>query len=570
MSQNLIDYRKEITDTAHKLVAEAEPYADKSQELVSSINFIKNFIEEKLAQNQPEIMVYGIYNAGKSSIINELIGKDEAEVNDKPTTDRVQYFNFNGYRIADTPGVGAPIQHEQITQAHLRKADVVVFVMSNTGSHELSQNYDRIRDIYNSDKKVIIVLNDKNGSLNKPGDTSIDEIKFKIGQNLNAVNLQNKFHIVTVNALRAKRGRIEHKPKLYEMSNMDELFQIITQELKNSESYRRWRSMISQIIDESGKILRELDNIINHSLSADVISNYLNLVREQEQSLRSNINSFIDRRIGSMSATLPGIIWDLRDDKDKAEEMINQTVKENLSFIKENLRDLLRAMKEILDDNAKELGTKVGDTPSNVEKIDYQSSQEEFQDIINLLDKGLADDNKRYVDLENDKSEYNNESSLEKRMSTNLLSSTLATSAITRILPSISLKAFVPYVGPILLGVALLASLFGGGSKKESLEDEAYQINQREQARIQAEMQARRELENKCRYMCMNISDKLKKSISEIVSEMSKLLVAPCKDLAFQIKEDSGQLVEHREAVSRYISILENMQEILKSEELKK
>ena len=44
MSQNLIDYRKEITDTAHKLVAEAEPYADKSQELVSSINFIKNFI----------------------------------------------------------------------------------------------------------------------------------------------------------------------------------------------------------------------------------------------------------------------------------------------------------------------------------------------------------------------------------------------------------------------------------------------------------------------------------------------------------------------------------------------
>ena len=227
-------------------------------------------------------------------------------------------------------------------------------------------------------------------------------------------------------------------------------------------------------------------------------------------------------------------------------------------------------MKEILDDNAKELGTKVGDTPSNVEKIDYQSSQEEFQDIINLLDKGLADDNKRYVDLENDKSEYNNESSFEKRMSTNLFSSTLATSAITRILPSLSLKAFVPYVGPILLGVALLASLFGGGSKKESLEDEAYQINQREQARIQAEMQARRELENKCRYMCMNISDKLKKSISEIVSEMSKLLVAPCKDLAFQIKEDSGQLVEHREAVSRYISILENMQEILKSEELKK
>ena len=99
-------------------------------------------------------MVYGIYNAGKSSIINEMIGADKAVVDDKPTTDKVTYYDFNGYRIADTPGVGAPIAHEKITQEHLKKADVVIFVMSSTGSHDKAQNYERIRDIYNSGKNA--------------------------------------------------------------------------------------------------------------------------------------------------------------------------------------------------------------------------------------------------------------------------------------------------------------------------------------------------------------------------------------------------------------------------------
>ena len=111
-SERLTNYGEEIANLALDLVKTAEPYSEKSPELASSLEFIKSFVAEKVSQNQPEIMVYGIYNAGKSSIINELIGRDEAEVNDKPTTDRVQYFTFNGYCIADTPGVGAPIEHE--------------------------------------------------------------------------------------------------------------------------------------------------------------------------------------------------------------------------------------------------------------------------------------------------------------------------------------------------------------------------------------------------------------------------------------------------------------------------
>ena len=58
-------------------------------------------------------------------------------------TDRVDYYEWNGYMLADTPGVGAPIEHEDVTTEHLEKADVVIFVMSTNGSTERKQNYDR-------------------------------------------------------------------------------------------------------------------------------------------------------------------------------------------------------------------------------------------------------------------------------------------------------------------------------------------------------------------------------------------------------------------------------------------
>ena len=45
-------------------------------------------------------------------------------------------LEWNGYTLADTPGVGAPMDHEKITDENLKKADIVLFVMSTTGSTE--------------------------------------------------------------------------------------------------------------------------------------------------------------------------------------------------------------------------------------------------------------------------------------------------------------------------------------------------------------------------------------------------------------------------------------------------
>ena len=75
------------------------------------------------------IVVYGAYNAGKSTLINALLGEERARVGDIPTTDRVDAYDWNGYRLLDTPGVNAPIEHEQVTADQITRTKAVVLVV---------------------------------------------------------------------------------------------------------------------------------------------------------------------------------------------------------------------------------------------------------------------------------------------------------------------------------------------------------------------------------------------------------------------------------------------------------
>ena len=85
-------------------------------------------IVHKVEDRALHVVVYGAYNAGKSTLINALLGEERARVGDIPTTDRVDAYDWNGYRLLDTPGVNAPIKHEQVTAEQLARIKAIVLV----------------------------------------------------------------------------------------------------------------------------------------------------------------------------------------------------------------------------------------------------------------------------------------------------------------------------------------------------------------------------------------------------------------------------------------------------------
>ena len=565
MNDALVDYGKQIRNVVSAIIGTADVYAEKNPSIKKVIDYILKFTEEKLNQTQPEIMIYGIYNAGKSSIINELVGSDVAEVNDIPTTDKVQYYNVNGYRVADTPGVGAPIEHEEVTNAHLKNADVVLFVMSSTGSHDKRQNYERIRDIFNSEKKVIIILNDKNGDLDNnnrgddglTGNERISLIKSKIGENLRNVGLENsQFHIICVNAKRAKLGRIKNSPQMLEKSNMAELIQVVTQEVKKSNSGRSLRTLAAQLVTESQKIINYLGAVIETSASEKHINNFLSIIREQVSCLRSDMNSLIERRLSELSVRLPDMLWQNRENPQASENYMREAVSAQMRVIKEGFLARLRELDGILKDNAEQFNMNQESCTGNVPAEIGTCSPDSFRELLEVIEKGL----KESASMENSESDNPNVQAEKSNLTKPLLTAGATYVALKPLLVSLGVN---PIVG---VAVALLGafSFFGSSDDKEREHARAFRENQ--MARLEAEKQAQAELRTKCQYLCNDLIDKTKLSVGGILDEVNRNLVAPYKELAYKMREENGKLVDDVENIKSAMDALNLIRENLKSE----
>ncbi len=85
-------------------------------------------------ENPFSIFICGEFNAGKSSLLNQLNNEEIATVGFLPTTKTIESYNpegLGGLVFIDSPGTNSIIeQHQELTENYLQQADIILFVTS--------------------------------------------------------------------------------------------------------------------------------------------------------------------------------------------------------------------------------------------------------------------------------------------------------------------------------------------------------------------------------------------------------------------------------------------------------
>lgn len=210
-------------------------------------------LKEELDDHTLQVMLYGAYNAGKSTLINALIGQEKANVNDIPTTDTVDYYDWNGYRVLDTPGVNAPIDHEQTTIEQIKRTQVMLFVIRE-GDQDSKDLYLRLFEMIKLNKKIFIVLNHQ---LTKDSDkaTAYQKIIQILCHKASEYGVSNEsiqqIKVLPMNAKTALTGRLkDNHPQLLERSGYSEFIEVFNDWLKSTDNQGNQLSAIKSAVNE--------------------------------------------------------------------------------------------------------------------------------------------------------------------------------------------------------------------------------------------------------------------------------------------------------------------------------
>lgn len=527
MESKLIDFKKQLNDILTRLKEDTAPYMEKMPIVAAKMADIEKLYKEKIENTKPQIMFFGLYNAGKSSLLNELLRDDVAKVADVPTTDHVDYYNWRGYTIADTPGVGAPIEHEEVTNEAIRKADVVLFVMTNAGSFEKKENYVRMKDIIDAGKKIIIVINDKSNFLPQECYEEMMQVQQKIYDNMMALDIDNvkeRFTILFVNAKLAHKGRTANKHLLWEKSQIAELESYILSEMKNSDDFAVIRHAIDEI-NKDVEAIREQLSQVDTNPEYMAIQKVLNGLHNSKIQVRKNMSDFISSQTNRLGVTLPDAIWAVKEDQAKIDQTVQQAQQNLSEKVKAHLEDQLQTVVDDLSmdwtnfvvEMQKLEAQRIRVDEPQVEAAQSTEIPEENTDFIKESMGAWAESK---MDAETARTIASEGTQLLEGMMKGVgfkigkgglgkyLLKKTGLGAFIKSVPFIA-QVPVPPLEIVILGYTALKHFLGDDGAYERARAQAERENAMAEAKAQAEEQARQALQQKCLYMVDDIKENL-------------------------------------------------------------
>lgn len=272
--------------------------------LRESFQKAKEHCLERLRSQHPKIMLYGVYNSGKSTLLNALMGENKAAVGDVPETFATTPYAWNSYELLDTPGIDAPAEHEKVSKKTLEECQVVIFVVSSAGSFESKAIFEAMRDVARKGKHLLIVLNDKNGSGQVDG--AYEAISSAIQNNLINVGFSRdeaaNFRLCVVDAQTALDGRLEGDAELVEISGIQGLERVIVEEIKRVDGFRIVADLCSYLLKDIDSMIQQIKQLESEE-DNERLEGFLNL--------RVGYGEFcsqVENRIKTACASMPNEI----------------------------------------------------------------------------------------------------------------------------------------------------------------------------------------------------------------------------------------------------------------------
>lgn len=263
-----------------------------------------------LNEAKPRVIIYGRYNAGKSTLVNALLSKDGsivADISDAPCTSEVHHYSWNGVELVDTPGIHAPIAHQNIAKQKLHQASLILFVISSSGSFDDKEIIAELRALVTAKLPLFIVINNKDGfSADSP---ELQRIMNQIQSHLSDCRVSPKqLSYLLVNAKSGFQAKLYHQEphkqkKLWEKSGMDKFCAILEHRILNASEEElflpAFQVMEKGLQELEKEILKNLQNA-EDNLAQNLLQE---LTDEQRQTELSGAN-YIRSLEGSLVSEL--------------------------------------------------------------------------------------------------------------------------------------------------------------------------------------------------------------------------------------------------------------------------
>lgn len=321
----------------------------------NAVASIRQLSRAKKAQAGATIMVYGVYNAGKSTLINALLGQELAAVADVPETARVQGYRWGDFEVLDTPGIDAPLEHEEITREQLIQSDVVIFVVNPLGVVEEEKTLDVLLELVLAGKMIFLVLNCKDRF--DPIDLARikDELRERIQQKAGTRQVLGNIPIVEVNARSALKAKLENKQNLLNSSGFPKFeselaafFESVKQKEIVTRVATELRSFIEATVDE-------LDKRQDQASIKRLDTFYAEIARRAID-IRRGLKSLIEAKAAYISkSTISALNLNSESAQGKIELLISQANQQVCAELEDALTRLGLDASEMLDDVIREV-----------------------------------------------------------------------------------------------------------------------------------------------------------------------------------------------------------------------